>query len=54
MELLRKYLIGVMNVPSNMPGIEKVLNICEYALEQCLNMLEYMAEIEPKTTLQVI
>ena len=36
-----------------MPRIEKVLNICEYALEQCLNMLEYMAGTEPKVTLQV-
>ena len=35
------------------PGIENVLNICEYALEQCLNMLEYMPESEPKITLQV-
>ena len=25
----------------NMPRVEKALNICEYALEQCLNMLEY-------------
>ena len=37
-----------------MPGIEKVLNICEYALELCLNMLEYIAETEPKITLQVV
>ena len=36
-----------------MLGIDKVLNICQYALEQCLNMLEYMAETEPKITLQV-
>ena len=42
-----------MNIPWNMPGIEEVLNICEYALEQCLNMLEYIAETEPKITLQV-
>ena len=43
-----------MNIPWNMPGIEKVLNICEYALKQCLNMLEYIAETEPKITLQVV
>ena len=43
-----------MNIPWNMSRIEKVLNICEYAIEQCLNMLEYMAETEPKITLQVI
>ena len=42
-----------MNIPWNMLGIDKVLNICQYALEQCLNMLEYMAETEPKITLQV-
>ena len=42
-----------MNIPWNMLGIEKVLNICQYALEQCFNMLEYMAETEPKITLQV-
>ena len=42
-----------MNIPRNMPRIEKVLNICEYTLEQCLNMLEYMAGTEPKITLQV-
>ena len=42
-----------MNIPWNMPRIEKVLNIWEYALEQCLNMLEYMAQTEPKITLQV-
>ena len=34
-------------------GTENVLNIYEYALEQCLNMLEYMPESEPKITLQV-
>ena len=32
-----------------MPGKEKILNICEYALEQCLNI----PETEPKITLQV-
>ena len=42
-----------MNIPWNMLGTDKVLNICQYALEQCLNMLEYMAETEPKITLQV-
>ena len=42
-----------MNIPWNMLGIDKVLNICQYALEHCLNMLEYMAETEPKITLQV-
>ena len=42
-----------MNIPWNIPGIEKVLNICEHALEQCLNMLEYMGETDPKITLQV-
>ena len=42
-----------MNIPWNLRGIEKVLNICEYALEQCLNMLEYMAEAEPKITLSL-
>ena len=42
-----------MNIPWNMLGIDKVLNICQYALEKCLNMLEYMAETEPKITLQV-
>ena len=42
-----------MNIPWNIPLLEKVLNICEYALEQCLNMLEYMTETVSKTTLQV-
>ena len=42
-----------MNIPWNMSGIEKVLNICEHATEQYLTMLEYMAETEPKITLQV-
>ena len=42
-----------MNIPWNMRGIEKVLNICKNALEQCLNMLEYMAEVEPKITLSL-
>ena len=42
-----------MNIPWNIPGIEKVLNICEHALEQYLNMLEYMDETDPKITLQV-
>ena len=42
-----------MNIPWNMRGIEKVLNICENALEQWLNMLEYMAEVEPKITLSL-
>ena len=32
-----------------MPVIERILNICKYSLEQCLNM----PETEPKTTLQV-
>ena len=33
----------------NMLGIEKILNICKYALELCLNM----PETEPKITSQV-